>query len=54
LTETILGKSLDEVAALTPDQIAAGLGGLPPASRHAAVLAADTLTRLLAEIGKTI
>ncbi|MGD1157409.1 MAG: iron-sulfur cluster assembly scaffold protein [Terriglobia bacterium] len=47
LTETILGKSLDEVAALTPDQIAAGLGGLPPASKHAAILASDSLKRLL-------
>ncbi len=54
LTEALVGKPLDEVAALTPDQIASGLDGLPPASRHAAVLAADTLTRLLAEIGKTI
>jgi NifU-like protein involved in Fe-S cluster formation len=54
LTEALVGKPLDEVAALTPDQIASGLDGLPPASRHAAVLAADALTCLLAEIGKTI
>jgi nitrogen fixation protein NifU and related proteins len=54
LTEAIIGTPLDEVAALTPDQIASGLDGLPPASRHAAVLAADALKRLLAEIGKTI
>ena len=47
LTETILGKSLDEVAVLTPDQIEAGLGGLPPASKHAAILASDSLKRLL-------
>jgi nitrogen fixation NifU-like protein len=47
LTERILGKSLDEAAALTAEQIASGLDGLPPASQHAAVLAVDTLTRLL-------
>jgi nitrogen fixation NifU-like protein len=53
LTEAIIGKPLDEVAAFTPDQIAAGLGGLPPASRHAAVLAVDALQRLLGHLRKT-
>jgi nitrogen fixation NifU-like protein len=47
LTEAIIDKPLGEVAALTPDQIAAGLGGLPPASKHAAILASDSLKRLL-------
>lgn len=50
LTEAILSKSLEELAALSPDQIEAGLGGLPPASRHAAVLAVDALKRLLEQI----
>ena len=47
LTEAIIGRPLDEVAALTPDQIASGLDGLPPASKHAAILASDSLKRLL-------
>jgi nitrogen fixation protein NifU and related proteins len=47
LTDKIAGKSVDEAAALTADQIALGLDGLPPASQHAAALAIDTITRLL-------
>ena len=50
LTEAILNKSLEELSALTPDHIEVGLGGLPPASRHAAVLAVDALRRLLEQI----
>jgi len=47
LTEAILSRSVEDLAALTPDQIEVGLGGLPPASKHAAVLAVDALKRLL-------
>ncbi len=50
LTEAIWSKSIEELSALTPDQIEAGLGGLPPASHHAAVLAVDGLKRLLEQI----
>ena len=50
LTEAMLTKSLEELAALTPDHVASGLGGLPPASGHAAVLAVDALKRLLEQI----
>ena len=50
LTEAILNKSREELAALTSEHIEAGLGGLPPASRHAAVLAVDALKRLLEQI----
>ncbi len=50
LTETILAKPLDELSALTPDEVTSGVGGLPPASRHAAVLALDVLKRLLERI----
>jgi nitrogen fixation NifU-like protein len=53
LTEAIIGKPLDEAAALTPDQIEAGLGGLPAASRHAAMLAADALRLLLGHARRT-
>ena len=54
LTEAILSKSIEELSALTPDQIEAGLGGLPPASKHAAVLAVDALKRLLEQIRYSI
>jgi nitrogen fixation NifU-like protein len=47
LTEVMRGKPLAELAALTSEQIESGLGGLPAASHHAAVLAADALKQLL-------
>ena len=47
LTERIKGKPLAELTGLTPEQIDAGLGGLPAASKHAAVLASDALKQLL-------
>ena len=47
LTEAILNKSQEELDALTAEEVISGLGGLPPASRHAAVLAIDALKRLL-------
>jgi len=52
ITEAILKKPLDELSALTPGDVAAGLGGLPPASHHAAALAVDALQRLLKQIRK--
>ena len=50
LTEAILSKPLEELSALTPDEVTSGLDGLPPASRHAAVLAVDALKHLLEQI----
>ncbi len=50
LTEAIKGKALAELTTLTPEAIEAALGGLPQASKHAAVLAADALKRLLVEL----
>ena len=50
LTEAILTNSLDQLSALTLDEVASGVGGLPPASRHAAALAIDVLRRLIAKI----
>jgi nitrogen fixation NifU-like protein len=47
LTEVMRGKPLAELAALTSEQIESGLGGLPAASHHAAVLAADAVKQLL-------
>ena len=51
LTERIKGKPLSELAGLTPDQVDAGLGGLPPASQHAAALACEALRQLLNRLG---
>jgi len=48
LTERIKGMPLAELHSLAPDEIVAALGGLPPASRHAAVLACDALRQLRA------
>jgi len=48
LTERIKGMPLAELTSLTPEQIVDGLGGLPPASRHAAALASDAFQQLLA------
>src|SRR5580692_10759320 len=53
LTEAILNKSPEQLSALTADGVASGIGGLPPASRHAAVLAVDALNRLLDQIRKS-
>jgi len=50
LTEAILNKPFEELSVLTPDQVISGLDGLPPASRHAAVLAVDALKLLLGQI----
>src|SRR5579875_1097766 len=41
LAEWMEGKSLDALKSLVPAQIEQGLEGLPPASRHASVLAAE-------------
>ncbi len=49
LTEWMTGKSRAELAAFSPAVIEEALGGLEPASRHAAVLCADGLKKLLAE-----
>ncbi|HZP01488.1 MAG TPA: iron-sulfur cluster assembly scaffold protein [Terriglobia bacterium] len=50
LTEAVRGLELAGLARLTPQDIEAGLGGLPPASKHAAALAADALRQLLAQL----
>src|SRR5690349_6887083 len=41
LTETLRGKSVSEISAISPDEISSALGGLPQATFHAAQLAAD-------------
>jgi nitrogen fixation NifU-like protein len=47
LTEWMVGKSYEELAALSASEIEAVLGGLEPASKHAAVLCVDGVRRLL-------
>lgn len=42
-TDIALGMTLDEAMALTRDQVAAELGGLPPEKMHCSNLAADAL-----------
>lgn len=50
LTELLNGKSLREARTVTPDEISRVLGGLPPATFHAAQLCRDALTALLAKL----
>jgi|SRR3974390_1380261 len=47
LTEFIQGKELTQLASISPESLAASLGGLPSASYHAATLAHDALQALL-------
>ncbi len=47
MTECISGKSLDEARGVNTELIAAGLGGLPEETKHAAALAADAVRALL-------
>ena len=49
-TELAQGKSVDELRGLTERDVIQALGGLPPASRHAAQLAADALRALVNEL----
>jgi len=48
LTEWMMGKTPAELAALTPAVIEEAVGGLEPASKHAAVLCVDAVRALLA------
>jgi nitrogen fixation NifU-like protein len=50
LTELMLGKSSEELRAITPEEIAQSLGGLPPATFHGAQLACDAIAALLAKL----
>jgi nitrogen fixation protein NifU and related proteins len=47
LTEWMAGKTRAELQTLTPAMIEEALGGLEPASKHAAVLSIDGVKRLL-------
>jgi nitrogen fixation protein NifU and related proteins len=47
LTESVQGRELRAIRSITPESLAASLGGLPAASFHAATLAYDALQQLL-------
>jgi nitrogen fixation protein NifU and related proteins len=47
LTETIQGRESHELKQITAESLSKALGGLPPASFHAAQLAQDALEALL-------
>ena len=47
LTELIHGKTLDEAGRTSAFAIATGLGGLPPESGHASILAEDALKAII-------
>ena len=46
LTDMLAGKSAAEARRITPQQISEALGGLPPATFHAAQLCADAVAAL--------
>jgi nitrogen fixation protein NifU and related proteins len=50
MTELAKGCTLAEARAITPGDIVTAVGGVPPASTHAAQLAADALTALLQKL----
>ena len=47
LTEWIIGKTRAQIAEFEPSVVDEAVGGLPPESRHAAILCADAVKRIL-------
>jgi nitrogen fixation NifU-like protein len=47
LTELVAGQTLEDISAITRETLIASVGGLPPASTHAAQLALDALSAAL-------
>jgi NifU-like protein involved in Fe-S cluster formation len=50
LTDLLRGKTPAEIRGITPEQISEALGGLPPATFHAAQLARDAAQALVAKL----
>lgn len=50
LTDMLVGKTTQEARQLTPQEISEALGGLPPATLHAAQLCCDAVAALLRQI----
>jgi nitrogen fixation NifU-like protein len=48
-TEMVVGKTIDEALAITREQVADALGGLPPVKMHCSNLAADALHAAIQE-----
>jgi len=51
LTEWLVGKTVAEMQRFRPSMVEEALGGLPPASKHAAALCADAVKALAARAG---
>jgi len=47
LTEKMTGRTINDLSEITSDKLASDLGGLPPASAHAAQLAAEALAAIV-------
>jgi nitrogen fixation protein NifU and related proteins len=50
LTELVLGKAAEEARKLRREDVIAAVGGLPPASTHAAQLVLDALSAALSQL----
>ena len=50
MSELAEGKTIDQLSAINKDEIVAAVGGLPPASGHAAQMALDALRAALKKI----
>jgi nitrogen fixation protein NifU and related proteins len=50
LTELLTGRPLAEARRITPQQVSDALGGLPPATFHAAQLCCDAVAALLGKL----
>lgn len=50
LTGLLLGKSPAEARLISPEQVSEALGGLPPATFHAAQLCADAVAALVGQL----
>ena len=53
LTVELTNKTLQEARIISPNYLSNALGGLPPATHHAAELAFDALTQLVAKLKST-
>jgi nitrogen fixation protein NifU and related proteins len=51
LTELLIGKTTEQARRLTPQEISETLGGLPPATLHAAQLCCDAVAAVMRKIG---
>jgi nitrogen fixation protein NifU and related proteins len=50
LTDLLMGKTVEEARGITPQQISDLLGGLPPATFHAAQLCCDAVARVARQL----